>query len=455
MMLASNLMAARQQMAFTLGVHIILVPFGVAFPFITLIANYRAIKNGDPDALRLARRWSKVMAVLFAVGAVTGTVLSFEMGLLWPGLFDRFGAVIGLPFAIEGLFFFLEAIFIAIYIYGWTRLSPWAHFWSGVPIVLSGIGGAFSVVTANGWMNQPSGFTLRPDGTVTNVRPLAAIFNAATKYEVPHMLLAAYMVAGFVVASIYAVAMLKGRRDRYHRLAFTIAFAVAAVAAPLQIVIGDYAARAVHDDQPAKFAAMELVTQTGINRALHLGGVLVDGKVRGALSIPGLDSILAGGSTHTKIVGLDDVPVDERPPSNVVHLSFQLMVAIGFALVGLAAWFGLAWWRRRTVPASPWFLRGASIAGVASVVALEAGWVTTEVGRQPWIAYKLMRTSDAVTHVGGIWVSYGIIVALYAAVITGAVVVLRHMARRWREEERPDYDDVPYGPRRRPILDIP
>jgi cytochrome d ubiquinol oxidase subunit I len=454
MMLASNLMAARQQMAFTLGVHIILVPFGVAFPFITLIANYRAIKNADPDALRLARRWSKVMAVLFAVGAVTGTVLSFEMGLLWPGLFDRFGAVIGIPFAIEGLFFFLEAIFIAIYIYGWTRLSPWAHFWSGVPIVLSGIGGAFSVVTANGWMNQPSGFTLRPDGTITNVRPLAAIFNAATKYEVPHMLLAAYMVAGFVVASVYAVAMLKGRRDRYHRLGFTIAFAVAAIAAPLQIGVGDYAARAIHDEQPTKFAAMELVTETGTNRALHLGGVLVDGKVRGAITIPGLDSILAGGSRATKVVGLNDVPADERPPANLVHLSFQAMVAIGFALVGLAAWFGLAWWRRKTLPASPWFLRGAGAAGVASVAALEAGWVTTELGRQPWIAYKLMRTSEAVTHVGGVWVSYGIIVSLYAAVITGAVVVLRHMARRWRDEELSD-DGVPYGPRPQLIVDAP
>ncbi len=454
MMLASNLMAARQQMAFTLGVHIILVPFGVAFPFITLIANYRAIKNADPDALRLARRWSKVMAVLFAVGAVTGTVLSFEMGLLWPGLFDRFGAVIGIPFAIEGLFFFLEAIFIAIYIYGWTRLSPWAHFWSGVPIVVSGIGGAFSVVTANGWMNQPSGFTLRADGTVTNVRPLAAIFNAATKYEVPHMLLAAYMVAGFVVASVYAVAMLKGRRDRYHRLGFTIAFTVAAIATPFQIAVGDYAARAIHDDQPAKFAAMELVTATGTNRALHLGGVLVDGKVRGAITIPGLDSILAGGSRATRVVGLDDVPVDERPPANLVHLSFQAMVAIGFTLVGLAAWFGLGWWRRKTVPASPWFLRGAAAAGVASVAALEAGWVTTELGRQPWIAYKLMRTSAAVTHVGGVWVSYGIIVVLYAAVITGAVVVLRHMARRWREEELSDLE-VPYGPRPQLVADVP
>jgi cytochrome d ubiquinol oxidase subunit I len=262
------------------------------------------------------------------------------------------------------------------------------------------------------------------------------------------------MVAGFVVASIYAVGMLKGRRDRYHRLGFTIAFAVAAIATPLQIAVGDYAARAVHDEQPAKFAAMELVTETGTNRALHLGGVLVDGKVRGAITVPGLDSILAGGSRATKVVGLNDVPADERPPANLVHLSFQLMVAIGFALVGLAAWFGLAWWRRKTVPASPWFLRGAAAAGAASIAALEAGWVTTELGRQPWIAYKLMRTSEAVTHVGGVWVSYGIIVALYAAVITGAIVVLRHMARRWRDEELSD-PAVPYGPRPQLMVDAP
>ena len=347
MMLASNVMAARQQMAFTLGVHIILVPFGVAFPFITLIANYRAIKHADADALRLARRWSKVMAVLFAVGAVTGTVLSFEMGLLWPGLFDRFGAVIGVPFAIEGLFFFLEAIFIAIYIYGWTRLSPWAHFWSGVPIVLSGIGGAFSVITANGWMNQPRASRCGPTARSPTSRPIAAMFNKATSTRCP----TCSSPPTWWRASSWPRSTPSpcwGRRDRYHRLGFTIAFTVAAVAAPLQIVVGDYAARAIHNEQPAKFAAMELVTETGTNRALHLGGVLVDGKVRGAIAIPGLDSILAGGSRATKIVGLDDVPVDERPPANLVHLSFQTMVAIGFGLVGLSAWFGLVWWRRRT-----------------------------------------------------------------------------------------------------------
>ena len=219
-----ELLPARSQMAFTLGFHIILACLGVAFPAITLIANWRGLRHGDETALTLARRWSKVMAVLFAVGAVTGTVLSFEMGLLWPGLMDRYGEVFGVPFAIEGIFFFTEAIFIAIYIYGWRGLSPWAHFWSGVPIVIAGLGGALSVVAANAWMNHPQGFTTDAQGRVTDVDVLEVMFNPATTYEVPHMILAAYMVAGFLVASVYAVGMLRGRRDRIHRLGFLIPF---------------------------------------------------------------------------------------------------------------------------------------------------------------------------------------------------------------------------------------
>src|SRR5690242_3666631 len=213
----AQLWPAREQMAFTLGFHIILVPFGVAFTFLMLIANYRGIKHGDETALLLARRWSQVAAVLFAVGAVSGTVLSFELGLLWPGLMGTYGAAFGIPFAIEGLFFFLEAIFVAIYIYGWRRMRPWPHFWSGVPVVLSGVGGTSSVVAANAWMNRPGGFTVR-DGRIVDVRPLRVIFNGAFGYEAVHMLLAAYMVAGFVVAGVYAVGTLRGRRDRYHRL---------------------------------------------------------------------------------------------------------------------------------------------------------------------------------------------------------------------------------------------
>ncbi|MGZ5316383.1 MAG: cytochrome ubiquinol oxidase subunit I, partial [Solirubrobacterales bacterium] len=223
---SSNLLAARYQMAFTLGFHIILACFGVAFPAMMLIAEYRGRKHGDADAMLLARRWSKVVAVLFAVGAVSGTVLSFELGLLWPEMMGRFGDAFGVGFAIEGIFFFLEAIFIAIYIFGWKRLSGWAHFWTGVPIAICGIGGAYSVVSVNAWMNQPQGFTLDAAGKVVDVEPLKVLFNNATGYEVPHMILAAYMVTAFLVASVYAVGMLRGRRDRHHRLGLLIPLTV-------------------------------------------------------------------------------------------------------------------------------------------------------------------------------------------------------------------------------------
>jgi cytochrome d ubiquinol oxidase subunit I len=390
------------------------------------------------------------MAVLFAVGAVTGTVLSFEMGLLWPGLMGRFGDVFGVPFAIEGLFFFTEAIFIAIYIYGWKRLRPWPHFWSGVPIVIAGIGGALSVVAANSWMNQPAGFELDRAGNVTDVDTLEVIFNGATAYEVPHMILAAYMVAGFGVASVYAVGMLRGRRDRYHRLGFLIPFTVAALATPVQIGVGDFAAREVADDQPAKFAAMEYVTETGPNQPEYLGGIFVDGEVKGAIEIPDLDSYLVGFSADTVVTGLDRIPDDEEPPSpTLLHLAFDAMVGIGFALLALGTWLGIAWWRRRDLPRSVWFLRAGAGAGVAAVVALECGWIVTEVGRQPWVVTGYLRTEDAVTSADGIWFTFAGTLLLYTALGIATVVVLRGMSRRWRAEEIPE-QDVPYGPRPEP-----
>ena len=270
LILASNLGAARSQMAFTLGFHIILASLGVALPALMLIANYRGLRRDDADALKLAQRWSKAVAVTFAVGAVTGTVLSFEFGLLWPAFTGRFGEVFGVLFAIEGIFFFLEAIFIAIYIFGWKRLSPWTHFWSGVPVVITGLGGAFAVVAVNSWMNQPQGYA-PTTGKVTSVEPLKVIFNPAVPYEVPHMILAAYLVTGFLVASIYAVGMLRGRRDRIHRLGLLIPLTVACIATPIQFAVGDTAARAIAKDQPIKFAAMECV-QTDLHRrhGVHL-----------------------------------------------------------------------------------------------------------------------------------------------------------------------------------------
>ncbi|MBV9409971.1 MAG: cytochrome ubiquinol oxidase subunit I, partial [Acidimicrobiia bacterium] len=405
-------------MALTLGFHIILVPFGVAFTSLMMIANWRAIRRNDEHALTLAKRWSKVAAVLFAVGAVSGTVLSFELGLLWPNLMGRFGAAYGIPFAVEGIFFFLEAIFIAIYIYGWERLRPWPHFWTGVPVVLSGIGGTLSVVAANAWMNLPSGFTLGSNGRVADVDPFAVFFNRAFWYESLHMLLAAYAVAGFMVAGVYAVAHLRGRRDRYYRLGFLIPFTVAAIVMPFQILTGDMAAREVFNNEPGKFAAIEMLPHTSNHVPETLGGRYHDGEVHGGIEIPDGASLLAGYNANTTIQGLDAIPSDLQLPDHlvtVVHLSFDGMVFIGFALLGLSAWFGLAWWRRREVPSNRWFLRGAAIAGVLAIVALEMGWVVTEVGRQPWTVVGYLLTRDAVTTAGDVWYLLAATVVIYTA----------------------------------------
>ena len=441
----AQLAPARSQMAFTLGFHIVLASLGVAFPAIMLIANYRGLKRGDEDALLLARRWSKVVAVTFAVGAVTGTVLSFEFGLLWPEFTGTFGEVFGVLFAIEGICFFLEAIFVAIYIFGWERLKPWTHFWAGVPIVVTGLGGAFSVVAVNSWMNQPQGFTMS-NGEVTDVDPLKVIFNPAVPYEVPHMILAAYLVTGFLVASVYAVGMLRGRRDRYHRLGLLIPLTLACILAPIQFAVGDTAARAIANDQPIKFAAMECVQETSSHVTEYIYGRCTAEGVKGGLGIPGFDSFLVGWSTDTVVTGLNTVPPEDQPPAKtMLHWAFDTMVGIGSALIALGLWLGIAWWRKRDIPQTKWFLRAVAVSGVATVVAMECGWIVTEVGRQPWIVYEIMRTEDAVTKADGVWVTFGLIVGLYVALGVALVLVLRSMSRRWRMADEQE-SDVPYGP---------
>ncbi|HEX5610434.1 MAG TPA: cytochrome ubiquinol oxidase subunit I [Solirubrobacterales bacterium] len=443
---ASNLLAARELMAFTLAFHIVLSCIGVALPATILVANYLGLKRDDADAMELARRWSKAMAVTFAVGAVTGTVLSFEFGLLWPEFVDRFGAAFGVAFAIEGIFFFLEAIFLAVYIYGWKRLGGWAHFWSGVPMVITGIGGAFSVVAANSWMNQPQGFVLDAAGKVVDTEPLEVLFNPATGYEAPHMILAAYMVVGFLVASIYAVGMLRGRRDRLHRLGLLIPLTIGCIVTPVQLFVGDTAAREVADHQPAKFAAMECIQETGDHQTEYLGGVCTDDGVKGAIPIPDLDSFLVGFSADTEVTGLNDIPPDERPPANtLLHLAFDTMVGIGTGLLVLGAWFGWVWWKRRDIPRTPWFLRAVAVSGVGSIIALWCGWIVTEVGRQPWIVQGYMRTSEAVTEAEGIWFAFAGVLLLYAGLGTTAILVLRGMSKRWRAGES-EPEGAPYGP---------
>ncbi|HTL85037.1 MAG TPA: cytochrome ubiquinol oxidase subunit I [Acidimicrobiia bacterium] len=444
---------ARSQMAFTLGFHIILVPLGVAWAFMAMIANWRAIHRDDADALLLAQRWSKFMAVTFAVGAVTGTVLTFEFGLLWPTFMGRFGAAFGIPFTIEGLFFFLEAIFIAIYIYGWKRMSPRLHFWVVVPIILSGIGGTISVVAANAWMNEPGGFTLDSAGKVTNVHPWSVIFNDAMPLEALHMVLAAYLVGGFLIASVYAVGLLRGRRDRYHQLGFLIPFTVACIATPIQMLVGDTLARYVFNNEPQKFAAIELVPQTRSDvPEILLGHLNSSGtKVEGGIKLPGLASWLSDPSTgkDTVVQGRNAFPTDAEPTiseANAVHLAWDVMVGIATALFLLAVWYALSWIFRRRMPQSKLFLWIAAAAGIASVLALEAGWVVTEVGRQPWIVHNYMKVEQAATTNGGVWITFLVICALYAIVGTTLILVMRRMSRRWREQRELDESDVPYGP---------
>ena len=419
---------ARSQMGASLGFHIIFACFGIAFPTVLLIAHWIGLRRGDPVALLLARRWSKVMAVIFAVGAVSGTVLSYELGLLWPTLMGRFGPAYGIPFSVEAIWFFVEAIFTAIYLYGWRQLPPWVHWWTGVPLVISGVLGALSVVAANSWMNQPSGFTLS-HGKIASVDPWAVFFNPATPYEATHMILAAYMVVGFVVAAVYAVGLMRGRNDRYHRLGFLISFGTGAVAAPIQVVFGDSVARVIEKQQPLKFAAMEFVDRTHSHVTEWLGGIWYQGHVYFGVGIPSFDSILVGYSPNTRVIGWDTVPVKDRPPfPDVIHLAFNVMVAVGFALVVLSAWQGWVYWFRRTIPDTRWFLIPVALSGVGAVVAMESGWIVTEVGRQPWVVYKLLRTSDAVTTAGGVPVTLIVTLGIYA-VLTGVTIFVPLLMR--------------------------
>lgn len=437
----ANLVAAREQMALSLGWHIVLACFGVGMPALTLLAEWRGLRTGEVALRLLARRWARAMGVLFAVGAVSGTVLSFEMGLLWPGLMGTYGQVIGLPFAMEGIAFFIEAIFLGIYLYAWDRLPPRVHLLTGLPVLVAGVSSAFFVVTANAWMNQPTGFDTR-GGRVVAVDPWAAMFNPATPPQTVHLIVAAFMVAGFGTASVYAVAMLRGRRDRYHRLGFTIPFTVASVLTPVQILVGDWAAHFVADNQPVKLAAMEGVFRTARGVPLHLGGIATGGELRYALEIPNGLSLLAHWNPDAVIRGLDQVAPADRPPVNVVHWSFQVMVGCGFALLGLAAWLLLARWRRRDLPRSPWFLRGAAAAGVLAVLALEAGWVTTEVGRQPWIVYGVLRTRDAVNPAPGLRYGFVLVAVVYALLTVVTVYVLRRLARDVPVPVAPQEKDV-------------
>jgi cytochrome bd ubiquinol oxidase subunit I len=423
------LLQARQMQALSFVVHIPLVCFGIAFPALLLYAESLYLRTGDELYRTLARRWTRIMVALFAAGVVTGTILSFEMGLLWPNFTGTFGSVFGLGFAIEGFSFFMEAIFIGIYVYGWSRLSPRAHFASGIPIAIAGFTGSLTVISVNGWMNHPTGFRFS-HGHVVGVHPLGALFgNSYFWHELVHMYLAGYMVTGFVVAGAYAFGRLRGRWGRYERTALAIPLAVATLASVAQIFVGDWNGREVASAQPTKLAAFEGLGQTTKGAPVHVLGWYRHGHVEYGIPIPHLLSLLAFHSTHATVQGLDAVAPAERPPVNVVRIAFQTMVGIGSLLALLSIVYLVARVTRKRLPESTWFYRALVAAAPLSVVALIAGWVTTEVGRQPWVVYQVMRTSEAVTGAGGIPVGYATLAAVYLALAAGVAWILLRLYR--------------------------
>jgi cytochrome d ubiquinol oxidase subunit I len=428
---AFNLLAARWQMAVTLGSHIILATFGIAMPVLLLVAEWRYLRTGDILWNALARRWSNVFAVLFAVGAISGTVLSFELGLLWPEFMGRFGPVIAFPFAMEGFAFFLEAIFVGIYLYGWDRLGPWTHWLCGWPIAASGAASAWFVVTVNAWMNTPAGFRLEGERAV-DIDPTAAMLNPSTGPQTTHMIVAAYLATGFAVAGVYAWFLLRDRTSIYTRRALALGLAMGVVMTPVQWVVGDWAARHVAETQAVKLAAMEGQFQTEAGAPLRIGGIPDEATrtTRFAIEIPGMLSWLAYKDRTAVVKGLDDFPPDDTPPVLVVHLAFQTMMGIAGLLFLISLYVVVAAARRWGLPDGTWFLRTLVVAGPLAFVALEAGWVVTEVGRQPWIVDQVARTTDMVTAAPYVGWLLAATLTIYAAIGAGTIAVLCLLARR-------------------------
>lgn len=409
-----DLLAARSQMAMSLGFHIIFAAVGIAMPLLMVIAEWRWLRSREVVYLQLAKRWAKGTAILFAVGAVSGTVLSFELGLLWPRFMGYAGAIIGMPFSLEGFAFFTEAIFLGIYLYGWQRVPPRAHLLAGIVVALSGTLSGVFVVIANSWMNSPTGFEML-DGKPVNIDPIAAMLNPMALSQTIHMTIAAYAATGFVVAGIHAFLLLRNRGNLFHRRALAIALTVGGVAAIVQPISGDLSARYVARYQPAKLAALEAHFKTEPGASLSIGGIpdVDKAQTNYALKIPYGLSLLAYHDPGATVKGLKDFPRDQWPNILIVHSAFQLMVGLGSLMAGISLWGALLWWRRRQLPDGKWFLRSLVIAAPAGMLAIEAGWTVTEVGRQPWVIYGVMRTSAAVTPMPGLVVPFALFTILY------------------------------------------
>jgi cytochrome d ubiquinol oxidase subunit I len=433
----TNLLAARSQMGLSLGFHIIFSVLGVGFPVFVCMAHALGLWRKDATWLALARQWTRGFIILFAIGAVSGAIVEFEMSLLWPVFARNAGGIIGLPFATEGFAFFLEAIFLGLYLYGADRLAPHVHWLCTVPLVLSGSSSAWFITSANSWMNSPTGFTMQ-SGHITQVDPFSAILNPSTPYETVHMILACFVAVGFGGAAVYATGILRGKRDDYHRKGLLLCMAMGAVGIPLQVISGDLNARFLEHEQPPKYAAMEGLMHSGYGMPLYIGGIPdpQTGQVYFAIQIPHGESLIAHFDLNSFSIGYDRIPANDRPDPVRVHLSFQAMVLCGFymLLVGFIFWFLYFLKRRRHVPEMKWLLWGIVIAGFAGFAAIELGWITTEEGRQPWIIYNLMRVSQAANPAPLMTISFIIFSIIYILLGVTLVGLLLRLARQPKRE---------------------
>jgi cytochrome d ubiquinol oxidase subunit I len=425
-----DLLAARSQMAMSLAFHILFAVAGIAMPLLMVFSEWRWLKRREEVYLILTRQWAKGTAILFAVGAVSGTVLSFELGLLWPSFMGWAGGIIGMPFSLEGFAFFTEAIFLGIYLYGWNRVPPRAHLLAGILVAISGAASAMFVVFANAWMNTPAGFRLE-NGRPVDIDPIAAMLNPSSIPQSIHMLIAAYAATGFAVAGIHAWALLRNSRNLFHRRALELAIAMGGISAILQPLSGDLLSKAVAQNQPVKLAAMEGHFRTERGAPLRVGG-LPDVERREtpyAIEIPGFLSFLGYGDFDATVRGLEEFPRDLWPPVAAVHISFQIMVGAGLIMVLVAVWGGWLYWRTRSLAGSRLFLRAVVFASPMGLLAVEAGWFVTELGRQPWIIQGVMRTADAVTPMKGLIIPFLVFSLIYLFLAVIVILLLMRQVR--------------------------
>jgi cytochrome d ubiquinol oxidase subunit I len=420
-----DFLAARLQMAFSLGFHIIFACIGMVMPFFMSVAHFYWLRTKKAVFKDVTKAWSRGVAIFFATGAVSGTVLSFELGLLWPKFMEHAGPIFGMPFSLEGTAFFIEAIALGFYLYGWDKLNPWFHWFTGVVVGVSGLLSGILVVAANSWMNSPSGFDF-VDGQYLNIDPIKAMFNDAWFSQALHMSIAAFVSTGFAVAGIHALMILRGSNIEFHKKAFKIAAIFGTVAACIQPLSGDISAKDVAQRQPAKLAAMEAHFHTEKGAPLIIGGIpdTLNKKVDYAIKIPGLLSFMATGDFNKEVTGLDKIPKKDQPPIAITHYAFQIMVGMGMLMVGLAILYFIALFSKKKWLDKRWLLKLFVIATPLGFIALEAGWTVTEVGRQPWIIHGVLRTADAVTPMPGIAYSFYLFTAVYISLAFFVSVLL-------------------------------